>query len=56
MQQEGQLEANIADEKFKSVLSLTASIFKLALHLSVDEQFVPDLIKSGLVWRTIQFL
>jgi len=45
-----------AKEKIESVLSLTASIFKLGLFISQDCDFVPDLIRSGFMWRVLQFL
>ena len=38
------------------MIQLTASIFRLGLYLSRQNDFVPDLIRSGFLWRALQFI
>ena len=39
-----------------SAIQLIASILRLGLYLCRQQDFVPDLIRSGFLWRALQFI
>ena len=50
------VSANNSEEKFNVVTQLSSALFKLGYALSKEETIVPHLIKSGYLWRAMQFL
>lgn len=49
-------KAITSEEKFQSVIKLTAAVFRFGLFLANDQSFMSDLIRSGFVWRAFRFL